>query len=418
MTSAIGTSTADVPATLLARGMRDLLPDDVRRLRRIETAFLDVCRAWGYDEVRTPTLEHLYLFTMGGTLTPQLLTDVYSFLDWDGWSGERVVLRPEATIPVARLYRERLNTPAAKLAYVVNTFRFHAGDAPREVWQCGAELIGAPWPAGDIEALSVAVETLRALGIGGLTLEIAHAGVARALLEHAGFNAEEVAELYDRILDGSSTLAAEVGGRVPELTPALGLLAQPPGEEGFIANLKAVFASVPALTAALDELATLAAAARALGMTPGVVVAAQRDFEYYTGPVFRLYAAGEAVAGGGRYDRLVTNADGATRAACGFALFADRLAPLLPDQAESASPFVRVAPAHNDGAGYAAATAAAAALRARGVIAGLFAASEQARWTLTVAATGGLQLSGRAGGDGIAAGSIDDVAAIVRGLQP
>src|SRR5205814_3207686 len=131
--------------SLRCRGMRDLLPADMLRFRYIERAFREEMLAWGYDEIRTPTIERLHLFTSAGTLSPQLLDRVYSFLDWDGWSGERVVLRPDATIPVARLYRESLERDTAKLAYVTNIFRFSQDDEPREVWQCGAELIGDTW---------------------------------------------------------------------------------------------------------------------------------------------------------------------------------------------------------------------------------------------------------------------------------
>ena len=87
-------------------GMRDWLPDDMARFRKIEQAFQHVCLGWGYEEVRTPTIEHLYLFTSAGTLSPQMLGRVYSFLDWDGWTGERVVLRPDSTIPVPCVLRE------------------------------------------------------------------------------------------------------------------------------------------------------------------------------------------------------------------------------------------------------------------------------------------------------------------------
>jgi histidyl-tRNA synthetase len=75
-------------------GMRNILPSEMRYFRYIEKTFRDVCTGWGYEEVRTPTLERLHLFTSAGTLSPQMLGRVYSFLDWDGWTGERVVLRP------------------------------------------------------------------------------------------------------------------------------------------------------------------------------------------------------------------------------------------------------------------------------------------------------------------------------------
>src|SRR4030065_2169999 len=107
-----------------AKGTQDLSPEDMRRFRLIESIFRDSCLKWGYEEVRTPTLEYLHLFTSTGTLTPSRLRKVYSFLDWDGWSGERVVLRPDVTIPVARYYIENVKSQLAKLFYVANVFIF------------------------------------------------------------------------------------------------------------------------------------------------------------------------------------------------------------------------------------------------------------------------------------------------------
>ena len=75
-----------------SRGMRDLLPADMRAFRRVEDAFRAAASRWGYEEIRTPTIETYSLFTAAGALTAQMLSRVYSFLDWDGWSGERVVL--------------------------------------------------------------------------------------------------------------------------------------------------------------------------------------------------------------------------------------------------------------------------------------------------------------------------------------
>jgi len=78
-----------------ARGMSDMLPRDMRAFRRVEDAFRTAASRWGYGEVRTPTLESYSLFTEAGALTTDMLSRIYTFLDWDGWSGERVVLRPD-----------------------------------------------------------------------------------------------------------------------------------------------------------------------------------------------------------------------------------------------------------------------------------------------------------------------------------
>src|SRR5438128_2792190 len=123
-------------------GMRDMLPADMERFRLIESAFRNACLGWGYGEVRTPTIERLHLFTSAGTLSPQLLDRVYSFLDWDGWSGERVVLRPDSTIAAARYFQESGRQPPCRIFYAQDVFRFTGGDEERQLWQCGAESIG------------------------------------------------------------------------------------------------------------------------------------------------------------------------------------------------------------------------------------------------------------------------------------
>jgi histidyl-tRNA synthetase len=148
------------------RGSRDLSPDEMKRFRLIEEVFRDCCRRAGYEEVRTPTVEYLHLFTMAGTLTPGRLNRVYSFLDWDGWSGERVVLRPDGTIPVARFYVENLQEQTlARLFYIANIFIFEeTGTQARERWQGGAELIGAGSPLADVELITLSLEVLKRLG--------------------------------------------------------------------------------------------------------------------------------------------------------------------------------------------------------------------------------------------------------------
>src|SRR5512136_380799 len=163
------------------KGMRDLFPADMEKFRLANEIFRDSCRKWGYEEVRTPTLEYLHLFTSAGTLTPSMLGRVYSFLDWDGWSGERVVLRPDATIPVARLYIESLSDKElAKLFYIANTFIFEeSGKKNREKWQSGAELIGMGSPLADVELIVLALEVLRRLGIPDVQLKLSHAGLTR-----------------------------------------------------------------------------------------------------------------------------------------------------------------------------------------------------------------------------------------------
>jgi histidyl-tRNA synthetase len=313
--------------------MHDLPPEEMRRFRRVEQAFRDTCQAWGFSEIRTPVIEHLHLFTSAGTLSPQMLGRVYSFLDWDGWSGERVVLRPDGTIPAARLYWERFRGQIAKFFYVENIFRFAPADERREIWQCGAEMIGESWPLGDLEIISTVRAILEKLGFAETTLRLSHTGIVRAILSTAGYSPEQQLALYDRLIEGDLTVFDEVEARLPHATAPLRMLRDlTGGHVDGLENLRSAFAlTLPDIVRPIEELQTVAASLEAAGWPYVLDLTIVRGFEYYTGPVFHLFIDGHNVAGGGRYDGLVASQEGHSVPACGFAISVEALLALLPE---------------------------------------------------------------------------------------
>jgi histidyl-tRNA synthetase len=319
------------------KGTRDLSPEEMTGFRLIEGTFGDCCRKWGYKEVRTPTLEYLHLFTSVGTLTPGRLSKVYSFLDWDGWSGERVVLRPDGTIPVARLYIDSMEgEELAKLFYVANVFIFEAtGKKTRERWQCGAELIGVSSPSADVELVMLALEVLKRLKLDGLKLKLSHAGLIRALLAELGLSSEEQARVFDRILDGDGKAPAELKLDRPELKKTLSSLLELRGKSaGFVKNLKALFTSgLARLQPYIDDFINIAELLEALGADYRIDLASGRGFEYYTGVIFQIFRGEEKIGGGGRYDALIPLMGGKDTPASGFALYLDRLMNLVKPEA-------------------------------------------------------------------------------------
>jgi len=348
--------------------MRDMLPDEMRRFRRVEEAFRAACLGWGYEEIRTPVLEYLHLFTTAGTLSPQMLGRVYSFLDWDGWSGERVVLRPDSTIPSARLYADSLDGgDVAKLFYVQNVFRFAEGDESREDWQCGVELIGDSQPQGDIELVLLGREVLTHLGLQ-VEVRLSHPGLVRAVLARAGLDASEQLALYDRILDGDDSAFRELQERLPEVGGSLEMLLSMEGEGvAYLGNLRSSFGgSIPELERSLDELAVVAGALEGLGCRCLISAAMVRNFEYYTGPAFQFEVAGRRVGSGGRYDALLSLIGGRQVPASGFALEAGALAGLLSMEA-SERRIATVAVKAADGEALALVFRLASTLRAEGL---------------------------------------------------
>ncbi len=319
------------------KGTRDLSPEEMTRFRLIEGMFRDCCLKGGYEEIRTPTLEYLHLFTSTGTLTPSRLNKVYSFLDWDGWSGERVVLRPDGTIPAARLYIDSMaERRLAKLFYVANVFIFEeTGKETRERWQCGAELIGMGSAIADVELIVLASEVLKRLGLNGIGLRLSHAGLRRALLAKLGLSPGEQTKLFDQILDGDVGVLARVKLGEPELEKALTSLLDLKGKSsGSLKKLPALFSqSLPELESPLNDFINIVDLLEALGCDYQIDLASGRGFEYYTGVIFQLFMSGENIGGGGRYDALIPLMGGKDVPASGFALYLDRLMSLVKPEA-------------------------------------------------------------------------------------
>jgi histidyl-tRNA synthetase len=352
-----------------SRGMRDLLPGDMRAFRRVEDAFRAAASRWGYDEVRTPTIETYSLFTAAGALTPQMLSRVYSFLDWDGWSGERVVLRPDSTIPVARAASEAGLDLPARLFYVQNVFRFSESD-DREDWQCGLEYLAAPPSLGDLEVAAVACETLEALGLRP-RVRIGHVGVARAVTAALVASGNgDLRSLLDQVaVEGLAPLRGLVAANAP--VAAFIEVATQEGGPGLLGNLAGLAsAALPNALPAIEEATAVAEALAESGRDVVVDLGMPRDFEYYTGVVFELDAAGEPWGRGGRYAPV---GEGAGATACGLALETGRLAAhVAPGTRRRLTVSVHPEGAHD----LARAMAVARALHRSGIAASLSGASD------------------------------------------
>ena len=336
------------------KGTCDLTANDMKRFRFIEDAFRDSCLKWGYQEVRTPTIEYLHLFTSTGTLTPGTLGKVYSFLDWDGWSGERVVLRPEGTIPAVRLYIDELaDKKRARLYYVINTFIFEeTGKENREKYQCGVELIGADSISADVELIALLLEVLKKIGFDNIELKLSHAGLIRALLTGFGLSPQEQGKVFDQILDGDVAVLSRLKAKTPELARLLTPLLELKGENaGFLRNLKTLFSSgLPEFIPALNNFIGVVDLLTAMGVKYRIDIASGRGFEYYTGIIFQLFAGDTKLGGGGRYDALIPLMGGKNTPASGFALQMNTLMNLIeiPSSAKSEANKILITGAGNE----------------------------------------------------------------------
>lgn len=312
------------PNDLLPEGLEDRLPPEAARITAAMHACLDVLAAHGYDRVRPPLLEfEASLVGRMAGVTVGETSAMFRFVD--PASLRTLALRSDMTPQVGRIAATSLAAAARplRLAYCGDTVVIKASqlDPARERLQLGAELIGADSVAAASEAVSLAVEALKAAGLAGISVDFTLPDLVDTLAAKAFPLAPEQIEGVRRELDTKDAggLRAAGGSAYLPLLYATGPFAEA------LASLRAVDAG-GALKSRLDGLAAIAAhvgdAAR-ITLDP----TERHGFEYQSWFGFTLYAEGlrRAVGRGGTY-RIAGSEEPAT----GFTLYLDRLAEVAP----------------------------------------------------------------------------------------
>lgn len=312
-----------------ARGFRDVLPQEAAEREVIAEAVAAAFDAWGYGPVETPAVEeYASLEAAAGPLEGM----AFRLFDLD---GRLLALRPEMTVPVARLAASRL-LPAEggplRLRYAAPVFREHASlrGQPRQFTQLGVELLGAGGPEADAEVVALAVEAVRAAGLGRAVVAVGTVGVLNALIEAGGageeWRAGVSAAAHARDLVGIDALAS-APGVPPDVARGLRAVPRLRGGGEAVEACRELVAGL-GCDDALDGLATVWQALAVLGLESWAAIdfGVVRGFEYYTGLVLEVYApgVGAPVGGGGRYDNVLA-AFGVPAPAAGFALGLERL---------------------------------------------------------------------------------------------
>src|SRR5919198_5715059 len=165
-------------------GTRDILPPEMRELRRVQGALSAVFERYGYGEVATPTIEYDEVLARGDERGAPV---AYRFFDAD---GELLAMRTDMTVPIARLVPTHLASeePPFRLSYFANAYRAvrpQRGQM-REFAQAGVELIGAEAPDGTAEVIEVLSAALDAGGLGRAVIGLGDADLYRQLLDELG----------------------------------------------------------------------------------------------------------------------------------------------------------------------------------------------------------------------------------------
>ncbi len=379
----------------LPDGARDVLPIESAELAAIESSLRATFAAFGYREVRTPLLEFADAMDRaqeGGVGRAFRLFDDH---------GQVLVVRPDLTIPVARLVAGRLadHPGPLRVAYVAELLRpAPPGRAQRvEERQAGIELVGLSGPAADAEVVALVVGALTTLGITDLRVALGDVSLTRAVLDGVGVAAHDQARLRDAVRARNLVAWRRIAESLDLDDAARRVVADLPAVRGGGDVLRRLAAAVPAAEPQCQALLSTLDLLAAHGTADHVMtdLGVLRDWGYYSGIVVEAYApgVGRPVAVGGRYDGLIGRF-GAARPAVGAAVLLDRVHEAIAarnGQAESADGVVLVGGIEVD-------LAVARALRADGVV--VIGVSDQAGVADALAAVEGWRFVARRAGAG------------------
>lgn len=304
------------------KGTKDMLPEQAYKWQYIENAFADLCRRYGFEEIRTPMFEHTELFQRGvGDTTDIVQKEMYTFTDYGNRS---ITLKPEGTASVVRAFTEHklyAGVQPNKFYYNIPCFRYEKPQSGRlrEFHQFGVETFGSDDMMADAECISLGYDFLMEMGITDIELRINSVGCPECRKKHREALREFLKPKYDelcdtckdryernpmRIIDCKSPICQELVVGAPMMLDYL------------CDDCKDAFEQ---LKANLDAMGI------EYVVDPGIV----RGLDYYTKTAFEFVTtkigAQGTVCGGGRYDGLVEEIGGPATPGVGFGLGKERL---------------------------------------------------------------------------------------------
>lgn len=305
-------------------GTRDLLFEECSLRRSAENTLRELYQSRGFSEVMTPGIEFYDVFNSGvGRLSQN---EMYTLTDN---SGRLLVLRPDSTKPIARLYASRLKgTPLPiRLFYNQSVYKrnidyYRKSD---ECMQVGVELIGAEGFKADSEMIYLCAESLKLLFGENFIIEIGHTGFFNALVRCLNLNESDEAELRRTIATKNypalNSLADRVGGSAASVRKLPELF----GKRDVLKKARELYSSAE-VQPSLEYLAKILDLLDSMGLGENVMLdlSVVNDYEYYTGVVFKGFVGGfgQEIISGGRYDTLYSDF-GLNLPAIGFAVNAD-----------------------------------------------------------------------------------------------
>ena len=307
------------------KGTRDILPNVTHRWHYLESIIREVCRIFGYQEIRVPLFEHTELFSRGvGETTDIVQKEMYTFTDK---AGRSLTLRPEGTAGVARAFIEHgmsAQPMPHKMYYYGPMYRYEnvQHGRYREFWQFGCEVIGSAGPEADVEVIAILKTLFEKAGLKETDLRINSIGCAVCRPQYHKL-------LRDYFEPKIEHMCADCRRRF-ERNPLRIIDCKQEQCKKEIADAPLTLDHI--CNECQEHFEGLKSGLSNIGIKYSIDKKIVRGLDYYTRTVFEyisnsdsIKTLGSSICGGGRYDGLVSVCGGPQTPGVGFSVGIERL---------------------------------------------------------------------------------------------
>jgi histidyl-tRNA synthetase len=333
-----------------ARGMRDFLPDDIRRREHVISVVRDVYDRYGFEPLETPAAENIdTLLGKYGDEGNKLIFKILKRGEHEASGQADLALRYDLTVPLARVVAEYQATlPKFFKRYQIQPV--WRADRPargrfREFYQCDIDAIGSTSLVVEAEMCAAASDVLTGLGFADFTIRLNHRRLLTQLLTLSGLPEDKHSSALIAIdkLDkaGKEVVISELVGIGTASVNAgqllhMFLMEDVSTNEQKLERLREFFANSLVEPDALQDLSRLlqlsahTSAGKHVKLDPSLA----RGLSYYTGTIMEINVPDLAgsLGGGGRYDNLIGTFLGREVPACGFSLGLERILVVMDER--------------------------------------------------------------------------------------
>ena len=308
------------------KGTKDMLPEQAYKWHYVEEKFADICRKYGFKEIRTPMFVHTEVFQRGiGDTTDVVQKEMYTFNDH---AGRSITLKPEGTSGAVRAFIEHkqyAEVQPTKYYYDTDCFRYEKPQSGRlrHFHQFGIEVFGTSNMLADAEVICLANDFLTDLGVKEIELRINSVGCPECRAKYRQALKDFIKPRYDELCGTCKDRYERNPMRILDCKSEIcqGIVKDAPRMLDYLCD---------DCRQAFEELKTnLTSMGIGYTVDPNIV----RGLDYYTKTAFEFVTtkigAQGTVCGGGRYDHLIEELGGPPIPGVGFGLGIERLLLLM-----------------------------------------------------------------------------------------